>query len=62
MVITARDDELAAFKEKHNHTCGVLQAKEAMLNELQPICDRQSATLEDLHRQLSESRASQNLA
>ena len=33
-----------------------------MLNELQPICDRQSATLEDLHRQLSESRASQNLA
>ena len=56
MVVAARDDELAALKYKHKETSDNLVKKEILVSQLQPLCDRQAEQLDELHRQLSDTR------
>jgi chromosome segregation ATPase len=62
MVVTARDDEIASLKDKMFRLQDALTTKEALVAQLEPTCERQEGQLEDLHRQLDESRRAHDVA
>jgi len=62
MVVTARNDEIQALKDKLFRALDSQSAAAKEVQDLAPMCERQAVQLEDLHRQLDAARMAHDVA